>query len=198
VVGPVVQREHRLVLGWRRAAQEPQRLPPDRKRERSRERRVHRHVEFDDVLREDGGRRADLFPVVDEPSVDVLGRVVVDHHVDRRSGRHLVVRAGHRVIDERQQMAIGAALHHLRIERLKIEVEQIDERAVLLVGYLSAVEDAPLVDAGRGGDTPQRERARQAVRIGVVVTHDGERVGVGERIVQRPGTAHRRHFDPST
>jgi hypothetical protein len=30
------------------------------------------------------------------------------------------------------------------------------------------------------------------------VTHDGERVGVGERIVQRPGTAHRRHFDPST
>jgi len=54
------------------------------------------------------------------------------------------------------------------LERLQVDVQQIDERAVLLMGDVAAVEDLSLVDADVRFDPAQCERAGETVRVGVV------------------------------
>jgi hypothetical protein len=56
------------------------------------------------------------------------------------------------VIDEREQRVCGPILDSLPVIRVEVDLDQVDERPVLLVGNAAAVEEVPFVDAGLGRD----------------------------------------------
>lgn len=51
------------------------------------------------------------------------------------------------------------------------------------MGAITAVQVAMFVDAGSRSEPARRERARETVRIGIVVTDDGEFLAISEEIV---------------
>jgi len=106
------------------------------------------------------------------------------------SGGDVVVRARRRVIDERDERIGGSIPERGGIEGVEIDVEQVDERAVLLVGDVAAVEDVSLVDPGVGGDPTEGKRAGEAVGIGVVVTDDGEFGAAREQVMEVVSLTH--------
>lgn len=210
-VGVFVEEAGGLVFGGGGAAEEAEGFAADGEEEGGGERTVDVDVECANVFGEDGGGCACGFAVVDELCVNLVGRVVVDDDVDGRALGYAVVRAGCGVVDEREKAAGGAVLDERGVERLELDVEEVDERAVLLVGDVAAVEDAVVVDAGCGGDAAEGERARETVGVGVVVADDCELVGVGEEVVERRRVGHecgfrlqidrrtrRRAFSPSS
>ena len=107
--------------------------------------------------------------MVDESGLDVVRGMVVDDDIQRRSYRNPVVRTGRRVVDEREQRLRWPVGHRLRVEFPEVDVQEVDERAVLLVGNLPVVEDVSLVDTRGDRDSTQRESAGEAVWVRVVV-----------------------------
>jgi len=106
--------------------------------------------------------------VIDELRLDVLARMVVDDDIDRRSSGDFVVLAGRRVVDEGEKRAVRPVYDACGLERPDVQFDQVDERAVLLVGHIAAVEDRPLIDAGVFGDPSESERTRQTAGPGLL------------------------------
>ena len=180
----VVEEAGGVVLGGGRPAQEVQRLSPDGEQQCGRQHRIDLHLKGFDVLGKVRRRRADLLAVIDEPGLDGFCGVVVDHDIDGRLRRDVVVCAWRRVIDEGDEGVLRAIQKRAGVERFEVDFEQIDERAVLLVGDIAAVEDVSLVDPGVGGDPAQGERAGETVRIWVVVADDVEFAALGKHLVE--------------
>jgi hypothetical protein len=98
----LVQVSRGVVFLAGRTAKEVERLAADGEQERRRKRGVGLDVERANVFHENRRGRPDLLAMVDEPGVDVVGRMVIDHDVDGGPLGNRVVRARNRMIDERE------------------------------------------------------------------------------------------------
>jgi len=113
-------------------------------------------------------------------------------------GQHagLLVPGGVPELPERLRVGPPRSLLLSGLELFEIDVEQVDERAVPLVGDVAAVEAALLVDFGSGRGVAERERTRETVRI--VVTDDGESFASARRALSDCGLFITRQFGSRT
>lgn len=70
------------------------------------------------------------------------------------------------------------------IEGFQIDIDEIDERPILLVRDIAAVQDVVFVDADGDRDPAQRERACETVRIRIVMTDYHQILGAGEELFE--------------
>ncbi len=173
------------------------RVGPDTVEERGGYRFAHRYIELHEVLGHDACRGTDTGPDIDEVggaggALAVL--VVIDDDVDPGGLRELVVRAGRGRVDQGDVVALAK---DLRGEPLHLDLEEVDERPVLLVPDVSLVEDAAvqLVVACVAGDHRERHGARYRVRVGVQMGDDAERpLPGGKQVVEAQGKPRRVEF----
>ena len=97
--------------------------------------------------------------------------------------RHGVVPVRHAVIDERDQLVL---VERTVLDRSQIDIERVYHRSVLLMTDSTTVSDSGRRDIERVTDARERKRARETVRIRVIVANDEQRVALGEQRIERP------------
>jgi len=94
---------------------------------------------------------------------------VVDDDVDLRLGRELVVDAWSGVVDQGESVVLREV--RLVVEVAEVELQQVHERPVLLMGNLAVVADVGVAADGLG-DAGERDGAGDGVGVRIVVGHD--------------------------